>query len=243
MLSNAPNELSFLPDDYLEGKQRRRANALCGGLAVVVLGVIGSTFWHTEKSMKLMQKRQSAVDVDYTDAARRIEQVNEMRSKQQQVVRRAELAATLLEKVPRSNVLAEFTNSLPAGVSLLDFTLDSKERVAPAPAADAKTQFEQKKAQLEGKAAAAASTAPKAYDVYLKVSGIAGTDVQVAQFITRLNASKLLQDVNLVISDTYEYQGQTLRRFQIEMMLNPSAEVALPAPPTKTVTAAVELGK
>jgi Tfp pilus assembly protein PilN len=234
-MSANPNDLSFLPDDYLEGKQRRRANALCGGLAVVVLGVIGATFWQTEKSMKTLQKRQAAVDVQYTEAAERIEQVNQMRSKQQQVVRRAELAATLLEKIPRSNVLAEYTNSLPPGVSLLDLTLESKERVGPV-IADSKSAFEQKKAQLESKPTAA--PAPKPYDVYLKVSGIAGTDVQVAQFISKMNASKLMQDVNLLISDTFEYQGQTLRRFQIEMMLNPSAEVALPAGP-KTSTAAV----
>jgi len=228
MFSSAPNELSFLPDDYLEGKQRRRANALCGGLAVVVLAVIGSTFWHTESSMKQLQKRQAAVDVQYTEAAQRIDQVNQMRTKQQQVVRRAELAATLLEKIPRSNVLAEYTNSLPPGVSLLDLSLESKERASTV-IPDAKTAFEQKKAQMDGKAAA--PPAPKTYDVYLKVSGIAGTDVQVAQFISKMNASKLMQEVNLLISDTFEYQGQTLRRFQIEMMLNPSAEVALPAAP------------
>ena len=36
----APNELSFLPDDYLERKARRRANALCAGLSVIVMGAI-----------------------------------------------------------------------------------------------------------------------------------------------------------------------------------------------------------
>jgi hypothetical protein len=34
----APNELSFLPDDYLERKARRRANALCASLSVIVMG-------------------------------------------------------------------------------------------------------------------------------------------------------------------------------------------------------------
>ena len=31
--------------------------------------------------------------------------------------------------------------------------------------------------------------------------------------------------MNLVISDTYQQDKATLRRFQIEMMLNPDAEV------------------
>src|SRR4051812_1141130 len=238
----SPNELSFLPDDYLEKKARRRANAVCGGLAVLVLGAVSGAFLYTERAQKAVEKKQADVDTVYAEAARRIDQANQMRAQQAQVVRRAELAATLLEKVPRSNLLAEFTNSLPAGVSLIDLSLDSKKRMAPPP--DAKTAFEAKKAALEGRAQAALSGPEIAkFDVTIKLTGIATTDVQVAQFITRLNSSKLVRDVNLVISDAFESQGATLRKFQIEMMVDPSAEVSLPAPGEKTKTAAVELEK
>ena len=232
----SPNELSFLPDDYLERKARRRANAVCGGLAVVVLGAVCSTFLYTERVVRTAEKRQADVDLVYADAARRIEQANQMRAQQAQVVRRAELAATLLEKVPRSNILAEFTNSLPAGVSLIDLSMESRKRAAPV--IDAKTAFEQKKAALEGRASAA-SAEPTRFDVSIKLTGVAGTDVQVAQFISKLNASKLLRDVNLVISDAFVSQGATLRKFQIEMQLDPNAEVSFPVEDTKT--AAVEL--
>jgi hypothetical protein len=55
--------------------------------------------------------------------------------------------------------------------------------------------------------------------------------VQVAQFITKLNQSTLLKDVNLVISDEYKGgSGQdannVMRKFQIEMMVSPNADVA-----------------
>jgi Tfp pilus assembly protein PilN len=237
----SPNELSFLPDDYLEKKARRRANAVCGGLAVLVLGAVSGAFLYTERAQKAVEKKQADVDTVYAEAARRIEQANQMRAQQAQVVRRAELAATLLEKVPRSNLLAEFTNSLPAGVSLIDLVLDSKKRIAPPP--DAKTVFEQKKAALEGKATAMlAGPEVSKFDVGIKLTGVATTDVQVAQFITRLNSSKLVREVNLVISDAFESQGVTLRKFQIEMMVDPNAEVLLP-PTEKTKTAAVELEK
>ena len=232
----SPNELSFLPDDYLERKARRRANAVCGCLAVAVLGAVCSTFLYTERVVRTAEKRQADVDLVYADAARRIEQANQMRAQQAQVVRRAELAATLLEKVPRSNILAEFTNSLPAGVSLIDLSMESRKRAAPV--MDAQTAFEQKKAALEGRASAASAAAAR-FDVTIKLTGVAGTDVQVAQFISKLNACKLLRDVNLVISDAFVSQGATLRKFQIEMQLDPAAEVSLPVEDTKT--AAVEL--
>jgi Tfp pilus assembly protein PilN len=239
---SAPNQLSFLPDDYLERKARRRANILCGVLAVIVLGVIVTAFQYQEKITKAVDAKDAAVDQQYTDAARRIEKVNQMRAQQQQVVRRAELAASLVEKVPRSNVLAEFANSLPPGLSLLNLAMESRERSGAAP--PAMTAFEQKRAALEGRAANPV-VAPKTYDVYLKLEGVANTDVQVGDFMEKLKRSALFKDVNLIYTEelksTTSGQGTTsakediMRKFQIELMLNPNAEVVNPANPnTKT---------
>ena len=244
---SGPNQLSFLPDDYLDRKARRRANVLCALGAFFVLGVAGTVFWYTEKLTAAVEKRFAEVDKQYGDAAKRIEKVNQMRSQQQQVVRRAELAASLVEKVPRSNVLAEFTNSLPQGLSLLNVTMESREK-AGAPVG-AMTAFEAKRAALEGRAPSAPATA-KVYDVFIKIEGVATTDVQVAQFITKLNRSSLFKDVNLVVSEEFKVNRSTdpskrddenMRKFQIEMMLNPNAEVMNPVNPN-TRTAAVEKG-
>ena len=246
---SGPNQLSFLPDDYLDRKARRRANGLCALGALAVLGVAVTVFWYTEKLSAAVEKRFAEVDKQYGDAAARIEKVNQMRSQQQQVVRRAELAASLVEKVPRSNVLAEFTNSLPQGLSLLNITMESREKAGGTVAA--MTAFEAKRAALEGRGASAPVTA-KQYDVFLKLEGVAATDVQVAQFITKLNRSQLFKDVNLVVSEEYKAQTQAsqngrpqdaevMRKFQIELMLNPNAEVMSPVNPN-TRTAAVESG-
>ena len=62
--------------------------------------------------------------------AQRIRQADMMQEKQRTMARQAELAASLLEKVPRSFILAEITNAMPPGVSLIDFNLESKLRNA-----------------------------------------------------------------------------------------------------------------
>jgi hypothetical protein len=148
-----------------------------------------------------------------------------------------------VEKVPRSNILAEFTNSLPPGASLLELVMESKPRQAPPPPQGA-TAFDQKKAAMESKAKAGAPDA-QPMDVYLRLTGVADNDVQVGQFISRLNASKLLRDVNLIISDTFQQDKATLRRFQIEMRLNPDAEVreGPVSGPVPANVAAVETGE
>jgi Tfp pilus assembly protein PilN len=235
----APNELSFLPDDYLARKASRRANALCAGLSVVVMGAIASAFWFTERSMREVDTRSAAVDKQFTDAARSIDQVNKMKQQQRKIVRQAELAASLVEKVPRSNLLAEFTNALPAGTSLLDFALESRTKVTAGSVSVGK-----KTPQAAVAAAGAASGTPQPepvkYDVYLKLTGIADSDVQVAGFMSKLNESRLVTDVRLMISDTFKHGDREMRRFVIEMLQNPGAEVKEDAKP-KTSTAAVEL--
>lgn len=233
---NSPSELSFLPEDYLERKAQRRTNTIFAVLFLTEMLAIGGAFSYTERSMASVEQQHAKLDADYADAARRIEQVQHMQNKQRQMAQQAELSAALLEKVPRSFILAEVTNALPSGVSLTDFVLESRLRQIAAPVAQ--TAFERKKAAEEKK-----NEPPQAktYDVLMRLSGLAETDVQVAQFITKLNRSKLLKEVNLNFTDTTkaEKDAKELRKFQIEISLDPAADVQ--AGNNKSSTAAVEL--
>lgn len=240
----APNELSFLPDDYLEQKWKRRANLVCAVLVILAAGAIGAVAYVFHRTDLRVQARFEEVTARYNDAARKIEQVKKMHEQQRQVVHHAELAQSLVEKVPRSNMLAEITNCLPNGVSLLEMMMNSSPHQGPAPTG---SSFEQHKAALEQTNAEAmlGVRAPQ-FDVKVKITGVAQNDVQVAQTMSRLSHSKIFQDVNLVVSDTYDAplkekeagHNEALRKWQIEMMLNPAAEVT-----NDTKTAAVELSK
>ena len=146
--------------------------------------------------------------------------MGKLHTAQKQLVQHAELAATLVERVPRTNLLAELTNALPTGTSLLDFYMESNPRpTAPSPSGEAKKADER-----------------PVFDVKMRLSGIADNDIQVAQFINKLNHSKLLKDVNLVITDSFVQDKVTLRRFQIDMMLNPDAEIRDEPVPAKLET-------
>lgn len=215
-----PNELSFLPEDYLLKKARRRANLLCGALGVVVMGTIGTAFAISERSMQGLDAELAQVEDRYNRAQEQIHAVQQMHAKQRQIVQHAELATSLVEKVPRSILLAALTNALPGGVSLLDLSLES--RVVQAPATPAGTAFDARVAAAQKKAAA---NEPPKMEVYVKLSGVADNDGQVGEYIAKLQASPLLKDVNLLISDTFTRDKSSLRRFQLEMMINPTADV------------------
>jgi Tfp pilus assembly protein PilN len=239
---SAPNQLSFLPDDYLERKAQRRTNVICAALFLTVMGAITAAFMLSERTTRSLAQQNDEVTQRYAEAAKRIEQARQMQDKQRRMQHQAEVTASLLERVPRSRLLAEFTNKLPAGVSLIDFVMESRVKSAPAPVASDKTPFEQRKAELEAKNAKPAASPvaqAKVYDVAIKLTGVAQTDVQVAQFINTLSRSKLLKDVNLVIVDQFTVDADTVRKFTLDMMLNPGAVIEPANDQSKT--AAVEL--
>lgn len=238
---SSPNQLSFLPDDYLERRARRRTNVICSFLFVCGVAGIGSAFTLSERADARAQDKHAAVSGDYVEEAKRIERARQIQDKQRQIAHQAELTASLLEKVPRSYLLAEITNSMPSGVSLLDLNLESKVKTAPV-AERAKTAMEKKKEKKqseEQKNAPPPPPKPKVYEVALRLTGIAATDVQVAQFISKLNQCKFLKDVNLVISDEFALEDETLRKFQIDMLLDGAAEA--PTAPAGSKTVSVEL--
>jgi Tfp pilus assembly protein PilN len=243
----SPNELSFLPDGYTEGKAQRRMNALCAILFLLVMAGVGSAFFLSEQATKKVDSEFARIDDQYLSEAKRLDQVKQMQEKQRRMAQQAELTASLLERIPRSFILAEVTNSLPAGTALLDINLESKSRAKAASKDGPKTAYEQKKAAREAQKSTESQSPAlpevKTYDVTLTLTGVATNDVQVAQFMNKLSHSELFKDVNLVISETFKQDEQMLRKFQIEMTVRPDAQVDLTAAAGKTPqrTTAVEM--
>jgi len=228
----APNELSFLPDDYLERKARRRTNAICAVLFCVVISAIGGAFTVTEKAMREIEAQYAQVQDQYANAAKRIEQVQQMQDKQRKMAQQAELTAGLLEKVPRSFILAELTNGIPEGVSLLDFRLDSIVQSGPPP--KPKTAFELRQAQVNAQNGILNIPTPQArqYDVTMRINGVATTDDLVGDFIGSLSKSRMFNDVNLLYTEEFksaEDKDVKMRKFQIELKLDPRAQVDIAA--------------
>jgi len=225
----SPNQFSFLPDDYLERKAQRRTNAICAVLFVIVLAGVGSAFTLSERATKRLEEEDTEIEAKYIREAKRIEQAKEMQEKEKRMAHQAELSASLLERIPRSYVLAEITNSLPAGVSLLDLAMESKPREEAKTSDAPRTAYEQKKAaRQQGGADKSVPVVlrPRVYDVTLKVTGICNTDAQVAAFLSQLSRKTLFRDVNLVVSEQFKHgEENNLRRFQIEMGLNNDVEV------------------
>lgn len=222
----ALDELSFLPDGYQQRRRRRRTMvAGVTALVVVVTAVAGAIFL-AERSLRQVEREDADVTRAFDDATQRVDSFRQQRQEQIAAAQRARLAASLTDGVPRSNILAELTNALPTGASLIEISLEPRPRQDAAPAGG--TAFDMKKAALEARRKAENPTLSEipAQDDMLKVSGLAQTDAQVAQYLSQLSHSPLFHDVSLLISETQAAPGAAgviMRRFQIQLTVNPSA--------------------
>lgn len=79
-------------------------------------------------------------------------------------------------------------------------------------------------------------------EVQFRLSGLAKTDVQVAEYITRLTSDPLFEEVNLRFSEEFPYEeGVVMRRFELAFRLSleaakvlSSADALMPLVPAST---------
>jgi Tfp pilus assembly protein PilN len=210
--------LDFLPAGYADRRARRRADVVLLGLFAIVVGVIGVT-WHLgERALAQAEEQFAAVDAEYAEAARRIEQVRAMKDRQKSVADRMELTASLLERMPRSNLLAELTNHLPGGVTLQKAELESRRRATPPPPPRKPGQ----------PAPPPPPPTPLAYDTKLSIEGEATTEGQVSDYIDALTRGGYFRRVDLRWVRRGRDAGNTgdepSRMFMIALELDASAE-------------------
>ena len=214
------NNESFLPEDYLQKKIARRTNAICITLfALVMAGVVGA-FLVTDRQRAEVRSLQDDVNTSFQDAARRIEQLDQLQVDKKLMMQRRKVAEVLVERVPRSVILAELTNRMPSTLSLLEFDMETKVlRSAPRPKTSlqretAKNAKDRKKLKQPDQADI------KPTELTLTLIGVAPTDLEVSQFLAMLNQHELFQNIFLRYSEGTKVQEREMRKFELELTLN-----------------------
>lgn len=220
---------SFLPEDYLAQKAERRTNVICLTLFGLVMSVVFFLFLFTNQQWSRVKADQEAINIQYQRAAMQIEELTQLEEQKEQMLEKAELAAALVERVPRSILMAELINRMPPRLGLLSLEMkgtrvrsimpqddDNKNRVVGRPTRPRTKQEAQKEVQRV--------QAPR-YLVTLSMVGVAPTDLEVSRYMTELNSYDLLTDVELDYTAQTEMEGRTMREFRIVMQLDPAADV------------------
>ena len=223
------DNVSFLPEDYLESQIHRRTNLNCLTLFVIVMGGVVGAFLMTNQQRSDVRRQQFQVDSDFDSAANRLEQLAQLQQRKDRMLRKAKITAVLLETIPRSNVLAELINNMPPSVTVVE--LDLATKIDKVKRAKARTSLDIAKAKAIRKSkwggkrknqlpALPVEKAPAPTKVLITLTGTAPTDVDVADYMTALGNSVLFEKVNLQFSEQIVIEDSSLRKFKVEMVLN-----------------------
>lgn len=217
---------SFLPEDYLQKKAERRAIAISLMLFLVVaFGIVGAFFVTYHRWMKV-RDNQEAVNRAFATEAKKIEQLKVLESQRDELKEKADITLALVERVPRSILMAELINRMPKQLTLTEFSLKSK-RVMEAPRGPAKTStiagpqtLAQIKANQNGVGGPAPADAPKPlpprFDFRLELVGLSATDEDVADYYQSLVSCPLLDRVDMIYSSDIVVDQVSMRKFRIE---------------------------
>ncbi len=223
------HDTSLLPDDYIEEARERRTNIVGLALFAIVLGGIAVWFTRTNYEWREVHDRQEQVSASFSAAALDIRDMQEQEQTRRAMLDKAQLAASLVDPVPRSILLAELVRRMPEQVSLIDLDLRSE------PVKVAKPKAKSEPTAARSKAAASRGGKPETpepvkpdplrYAVAITITGLAPTDLEVSQYLQELNQLDLLESVRLEVSEEKQIVGVPTRQFRIAVRIAPDADV------------------
>ncbi len=230
-------DATFLPEDYVAKLAERRSNMLAVSLFVIVtLGVVGA-FFVTNRQWNDVKRYQQAINVRYTKAATDIEQLKVLEEQKNGLLQKAELTTALIERVPRSILLAELINRMPKRVVMLQLFMESERLDKPIRASSskkAKSLTGAKKGSKRGSASKDDGDAKAAPDpvaiaaprlsTTIVVIGVAPQHKDIARFVASLQECELLTGVELKFSETTIIQDREMKKFRIEALIADGAD-------------------
>ncbi|MCC6320686.1 MAG: hypothetical protein IT438_04525 [Phycisphaerales bacterium] len=226
---------SFLPEDYLRRKSERRSIVISLSLfAIVVMGIVGA-FFVTHRQWNTVRQRQQEINSEYALETQKIEQLKKLEAQKAEMLEKAEVTTALIERVPRSILMAELINRMPKQLTLTEFALKSKrinDAPKPSNAAKAKPRSlagpqtkasiaakeKDKEAQVKPK-----PTAPK-YEFRLELIGLGASDEDIADYVSALVQCPLLMKVEMIYSGMVVVDEVEMRKFRVEAMIRPTAD-------------------
>ncbi|MBY0308501.1 MAG: PilN domain-containing protein [Phycisphaerales bacterium] len=219
---------SFLPEEYL----RRKADArslivnliLFGGVLTVTIGafVVSNRRWNQVRAQR------AEIDAQWKAEEMKIEQLKIMEAQKDALLQRAGVTAALLERVPRSILMAELINRMPDNVTITQLDMTSK-RIVEQPKTDKQDDGKSLLNKLAGKDDSKAQPVkpkPPRLEFSLKIEGSALSDTEVADYQAALKQCPLLDRVDLVSTEETIMGDSAMRKFRLEAAIRQEADAA-----------------
>ncbi len=206
-------EIDFLPERIKEQRKRRR-RLICQGylmvLCVAGLGVMVYAFGlqgdKARDELGMLRSRSRAMDSQLALRDELNQQLAEMMIK-------GRIEEQLGRRVGTLDVLGELQRVMPESLALTHMTMETIEVTLEL------TPAERRNASNKPVARSGAAKSKTVKRVRLVLTGMAPTDVDVANFIGQLAGSRLFEDVSMDYAKNVTFRNRSARKFQANCYL------------------------
>ena len=214
--------MSFLPEDYLEKKIARRTNVIFVALfSLMLITVLGADFVSRQQSVKIRDELSSRNE-KFEQMRKQFEEIESLEAEKSRMQQMANVTATLKDNVLKSNVFSELINNMPSTLRLDELELETKidkTKSAPAPKTAMQREKLRRASAKKDKGAAPIRVVPTV--VELSLTGFAPNDVAISDYIGALNAHPLFRNVNLQFTEESKDGEEISRKFVVNFELDP----------------------
>ena len=212
--------VNLLPEDYIIHRRQKRTNLMCLLLFVAVLIGLAGAALVSERKHQRTREVCKRVDKSYEEAGKLIGQMHEQDVTRHKMLQKATLTAALLERVPRSYLLATITKALPRDASLTNFKLRTKLAKSPGTSGKKKSKFDKAAAKKKSD-----QETQKKVEIEIIVKGLAGTNLEVGRFIAAMERCPQIKSVNFIFSQEKIIKESIMREFEVILHLKDNAYV------------------
>jgi len=208
-------EPEFLPAWYAKLRRRKRLLKLQACMTLVLAAGLG--LWSVLVHYNVGVARASLVQIGGQMAETQVElaRLENLLSLQKQLQEQDKVLARLGLHVDSARMLAALKTSMPAEMSLIESNVQIEEKPAVAGSLASAVK-------LTGTKAKAGETALPELDrrMRVKLLGVTPTDVDVATFLARLQATPYFQQVALSYARDRADNGYLMREFEVTFSLS-----------------------
>lgn len=227
---NASKQGSFLPAEYVKNKSQTRANFVALLLfAIVMAGVIG-VFVVNHQRWRDVSGKAKIISAQFADEAAKIDQLKALETQRADLLDRAEVVTALIDRVPRSVLMAEIVRSLPQGMTLTVVDLEG-DRVKPPKVESSSKSDKGKTRSISKKSKKNDDEKDEPEKVYppkfkhtVTIEGLAEENENVADFLASIKASPLFSGVELQLISSTIVDKVEWRKFRVTMQLRDKAD-------------------
>ncbi len=218
---------TFLPEEYVRGREDLRTNFIAVLLFVVVMFCVVSAFWITNQRWVDVRDRQEQINEEFNLVKVEEDELRRLEASRRTLIERQAVATALRDPTPRLLLLQALDEARPSDLELGLIELRGRRL---------QTVQQQQQPRQGGQVRSLSRTAnvnqqnqqareerpaisPPRFEFTMSIQGVSPTNTAIADYYAALRRSPILKDVELRRIAETRRDNRELRRFEMTASL------------------------